>query len=488
MDTHRSRRSTLLALLAAPLLALALVACRGDAPPAPDPIAAEQAAEATPVAAEPASPAATESPTDDAAQAAAVAVPTPDPATIPDAAQTIRQAYGLMMSRLFREIAPEDVLTAGWRGVREEAGRQGLAERSLREIGAGTASIDAFSDEFNRFLAGPAASLNGTRLAQAAIRGMTEAVGDSHTRYVSPQQVQAQESVAEGSYVGIGIRVADRTDSRGLAIIEVYKNSPAEQAGLRPGDRIVRVDGNEIAGRQQSEISGQIRGAAGTAVNLTLSNATGDLRDLTITRGRVTIPIVESEIKAGEIGFIKLSSFPRRTATGVDAAAEIDAALLRLQGQGARAYILDLRGNPGGDVFTTVNITSNFVQESPIFVAVSRDGKRTTYPANRSRRPVNGPLAVLIDGGSASGAEVLVSAVKEYEAGYLIGTRTCGCLSVGQPQRLGDDSQIIVTTQQALTGRYEQSLEGVGLEPHEVVRGEQAQLDRAIEYLKGRLP
>jgi carboxyl-terminal processing protease len=191
------------------------------------------------------------------------------------------------------------------------------------------------------------------------------------------------------------------------------------------------------------------------------------------------------------IGYLKISAFPRRSFAR-DAAADFETALQALQAAGARALILDLRDNPGGDPFTSVDVASNFTQDGPIFVAVDRNGKRTVYPANMRRTLAGVPVVVLINGNSASGAEVVASALSEYGAAYLIGTTTCGCLSVGQPLRLDDKSEIVVTVQQALTGKLERSLEGKGLEPDEVVRSARTgepdlQIERAVEYLQAKL-
>jgi carboxyl-terminal processing protease len=191
------------------------------------------------------------------------------------------------------------------------------------------------------------------------------------------------------------------------------------------------------------------------------------------------------------VGYLRVSQFPRRSAT-VDAAGDFEQAILRLQASGAKAFVLDLRGNPGGDPTTSVDIASNFTQDGPIFVSVSRNGRRTVYQPNKNRLLVNAPLAVLTDGASASGAEVVASALSEYGVGHLIGTRTCGCLSVGQPLKLDDKSEIVVTVQQAVTGRYERSLEGQGLDPDETVRlsrtpGPDLPVERAVEYLRGKL-
>lgn len=406
------------------------------------------------------------------------------------AAKVFRQAYDELTSRLFREVQPAELLGPAWTALTDDARRQGLPSSAqlTRAQSGGTDSLPRFLDDFSRFLAGDGAGLNQDRLTQAAIRGMTAAVGDSHTRYLTPGQSASQSG--DSTYNGIGV-VTPASEGPGMVINEVYANSPAERAGLRAGDRIVRVNGLDVSMLSRDQISAQIRGEPGTTVTIGLLAADGSEREATVTRARITPPVINSRLLEDGIGYLRVAEFPCRTVEQ-NAAADFERALLALQGQGARAYILDLRGNPGGDPNTTVDIASNFSQDGPIFVAVDRAGKRIPYPPNRRRTLVVAPLVVLIDGASASGAEVVASALSEYGEGYLIGTRTCGCLSVGQPVHLDDTSEIIVTVQQALTGRYERSLEANGLEPNEVVRsartaGVDAPLARATEYLEGKL-
>jgi carboxyl-terminal processing protease len=473
--------------------ALLAAACAGNAPSQGDTVApAEQSIEPQTA---PAAPAAEEIPAAEPTPAAAAAPAAPASGiSSREAGALVGQAYRELTARLFREVQPGELLAAAWRGVRDEARRQGVlgVDQIQTHIDAGSGDVDAFVREFNLYLLGPGAGLDAGRLAQSAIRGMTAAVGDSHTRYVPPQQAQFQQR-GDGSYDGIGVVTADpRQDGGpGLMIREVYAGSPAEQAGLRVGDRIMRVNGADVASRPQAEVSGQIRGEPGTPVTLTVQDLQGALRDVTVMRARVLPPVVASRLVEANIGYLKIASFPRRSA-GRDAAADFEAAMLALQAAGARALILDLRDNPGGDPFTSVDVASNFTQDGPIFVAVDRNGKRTLYPANTRRTLANVPVVVLINSASASGAEVVASALAEYGAAYLIGTTTCGCLSVGQPLRLDDRSEIVVTVQQALTGKLERSLEGKGLEPDEIVRspragGADTQLERAVEYLQAKL-
>lgn len=408
----------------------------------------------------------------------------------------VRQAYTEISRNLYRAVTPRELLLPAWRAVGEEAARQGVTSLDLHTYQErGSEDIEAFAREFTAFATGPGRVLDTEHIAQAAVRAMAAAVGDSHTRYLAPELAESQQRWVDGipdSYTGIGIRI-DRSPE-GIIIAEVYPNSPAERAGLRPGDRVLRINGHDAATLALNDVSAQVRGPAGTEVRLTVQRAGEATRDVAISRARITVPfqpLVTSELLEDDIGYIRVRALPRQS-TAVDVARDFDEQLSRLLSQGARGLILDLRDNPGGDPLTSINITSHFVTDGPIFISINRQGRRTVYTAiNRSTR-FQGPLAVLVNRGTASGAEVIASALQEYGLGYLIGTRTCGCLSVGRPVELADASSLIVTVEQALTGRLERSLEGVGLDPDEVVRGSPgARVDgprqRAIQYLRGQI-
>lgn len=407
----------------------------------------------------------------------------------------VRQAYTEISRNLFRPVTPRELLLPAWRAVGEEASRQGAGVLDLRAYQErGADDIEAFAREFTAFAVGPGRGLDTGRMAQAIVRAMAAAVGDSHTRYLAPELADSQRRWVDGapdSYTGIGIRIDRLPD--GIAIAEVYPNSPAERAGLRPSDRILRINGHDAASLALPDVSAQVRGPEGTEVRLTVQRAGEGAREVVVSRARITVPsapLVTSELVDGDIAYIRVRALPRQSAAA-DVARDFDAHLSRLLAQGARALILDLRDNPGGDPLTSVSIASHFVTAGPIFVSVNREGQRTVYAAVNRPTPFYGPLVALVNRGTASGAEVIAAAVQEYGRGYLIGTRTCGCLSVGRPVELADSSRLIVTVERALTGRLERSLEGIGLEPDEVVRGTSGSTDglrqRAVQYLRGQL-
>lgn len=403
----------------------------------------------------------------------------------------VREAFDQIAGQLFREVSPNELLGPAWQAIAAEARHQGMRDDEISRYQArGDRDIEGFTRELSQYLAGPGRALDPAPLGPAAVRAMAAAVGDSHTRFLTPQQQRQQQDSADGdlSYVGIGVRLG--AIGGAATIADVYPDSPADRAGLRAGDRIVGVDGQDLATISLNDVSSRVRGPEGTEVRLTVQRPEEGMLDFTVNRTRVSVPIVSSRMIDGEIGYIAISSFPRKSAN-MDAAREFDEQLARLVARGARGLVLDLRFNPGGDPFASVAVASNFVPDGPIFISANRAGRRTVYPAVSRPTRFSGPVAVLVNRGTASGAEVVASALSEYGAGYVIGTRTCGCLSVGMPLQLGDTSGLMVTVEQAFTGRRERSLEGVGLAPDDVVSTTSGQRDiaeaRATSYLRNKL-
>ncbi len=470
-------------LLLAVGLALASASCSGGT----STVVRDQAGAPSPVITPAAASAPAEAPVASPSAAAAA-----DPiATSGPTADVIRQAYRQITGQLFRAVTPRELLAPAWQAVMADARRQGVDANTIQSTPADLDDIDTFVREFDRFTGSAGGSVDGARLGQVAVRAMASAVGDSHTRFLTPEQAENQRRSADGdtAYSGIGIRLEPLGGA--FTIAEVYSNTPAARAGLQAGDRIVRVNGRETTMLDLNGFSAQVRGPEGSEVRLTIQRSDDTLQDISLNRSRIALPVVTSRMLDAATGYIKIASLPRRSTT-VDAAREFDEQLRVLVEQGARGVVLDLRGNPGGDPFTSVAVASNFVPDGPIFISVNREGRRTTYPATTRPTLFRGPLAVLIDRGTASGAEVIASAVQEYGAGHLLGTRTCGCLSVGRPLQLGDSSGLIVTVEQALTGRQERSIEGIGLAPDQSVTadlsGRDLGLNRALSYLRSQTP
>ncbi len=319
-----------------------------------------------------------------------------------------------------------------------------------------------------------------------AIRGMLKALDDPNTYFVEPSDHEMEQAHLEGRHGGIGAEYA-MADGY-LRVVAVLQNSPAERADLRTGDVIVAVDGTEVLGLSQSEAILLIRGQeVGTEAVLTVLRE-GEAEALTIraVREEVEVPTVVWELREAGVGYIRLSFFGART-TG-----ELGRALQELEADGATRLVLDLRDNPGGMVSAAVEVAGQFIDTGVIYYERSRDGKDTVFNAKRGGAAVTMPLAVLVNGGTASAAEIVCGAIQDHQRGPLVGERTFGKGSLQSIHELSDNSSIHVTIAHWLTpDRHE--IEGGGLTPDlEITASEEVvlqdgdpQLEAALHYLAG---
>jgi len=324
----------------------------------------------------------------------------------------------------------------------------------------------------------------GKEVTYNAIRGIVERLGDQHTAFVDPKSAALFNSDMEGSFEGIGAQV-ELAEGGGVRLRYLFPNQPAEKAGLRPGDVIIAVDGKDITKLSLLEAISLIRGPRDTRVVLTIRRGQEQPFDVTVTRARIEIPVVETKTLAnGKIQYVALSEFssiaPNRLADALNKA-------LATRPTG---LILDLRGNPGGLLDAAVRIGSYFVPDGPILIERTKDGSEKVY--NRTGRYLLGstPLVVLVDGGSASASEIVAGAIQDAGTGVLIGEKTFGKGSVQLPNTLSDGSQLRVTIAHWFTPKG-RGIHGTGLEPdvkvsltkEDAAANRDPQLDRAVQYL-----
>jgi carboxyl-terminal processing protease len=293
---------------------------------------------------------------------------------------------------------------------------------------------------------------------------------------------------------GIGVLFARRDTSPGAApsgpvVQDVFPGGPAAKAGLLPGDTIVSVNGHDAAVITPQALQDQLRGKVGTAVTLGVQRGTSAVFSVTIVRAEITPPEVTFRIVAPGVGYMALRTF------GVDAGKQVAHAIDRLRAGGATSFILDLRNNGGGFRDQSVDVASLFVG-GPILSQQERVGKATTYSAKNEAR-LDAPLAILVNGDTASGSEIVAAAVQDNKAGTVIGTKTFGKGLVQEVYPLPDGSAMKITTARYLTsGGHD--INDVGVMPDIVVElpagssigvaGSDAQLDRAITELNAPQP
>ncbi len=326
--------------------------------------------------------------------------------------------------------------------------------------------------------------VNDELMMQGAIRGMMESLGDQHSSYMDPDQFRQSNMEIDGEYEGIGAWVD--TTGEYLTIVSPMPGSPAEKAGLKPGDQIVAIDGEDMTGIDGSLVIRKVLGPAGSSLTLTIFRE-GELEpfDVTLERARIVLPIVEYEMLEGNLAYIKLYSFSE------NATQEFTKALKDLMDQKPDGMIFDLRNNPGGVRDIAVEITSQFIGDGVIMYQEYGDGSRDTFEAVDGGLATDIPLVVLINEGSASGSEIVAGAIQDYERGTLVGAISFGKGSVQNWIPLDNEQGLVrVTVARWLTpnGR---TIHELGVEPDiEIEYSEEdflneidPQLDKAIEIL-----
>lgn len=301
------------------------------------------------------------------------------------------------------------------------------------------------------------------KMIDGAIEGMLDSLGDNgHTRYLSPETARSEREELSGKFEGIGAYI-DVKDGLPL-IVQPMEGSPAEQAGLRPNDVILKVDGTEVHGITVTELRSRVRGPKDTQVTLTVQHV-GDSApvDITITRAEIKTPSVSWRMLPNNVALVHLNQFAER------AGEEIKQALSDARAQGAKAVVLDLRNNPGGYVNELVSVATQFLPtDTTVLIEQDRGGSQTPYKTAEGGVATDMPLVVLINSNSASSAEILAGALQDAGRARLVGEPTFGTATVLRTFNLNGGAQVRIGTAQWLTPKGE-VVRGKGIQPDEMV-------------------
>ena len=298
-------------------------------------------------------------------------------------------------------------------------------------------------------------NLDEQALTRGAARGMVAATGDPHTAYMDPDEAKEFEKSLSGNIGGgIGAEIAKRHNVP--TIIRPLKNSPAEKAGIKAGDVIVKVNDTVVTDMPVDQVVQRIRGDVGTTVKLVLSRG-GERKDVTVTREKVVAPAAEWKID-GEIGILTVSRFNDDTGKQARQAAE------EFRSAGVKKVILDLRGNPGGTVAAAQALAGLWLDRQ--VVMTQRRGEQVVSTEKSTGQPLLGDIktVVLINGGSASASEIVAGALKDYGKATLVGEKTYGKGSVQRPIDLADGSVLKVTEARWYTP-HGKNIDKSGIEP-----------------------
>jgi carboxyl-terminal processing protease len=282
--------------------------------------------------------------------------------------------------------------------------------------------------------------------AYEAVREMIGLLEDPYTRFMDPQEFRNMQIDTSGELTGVGIQITQEEETEEIIVVAPIEDTPAFEAGLRSQDIILKIDGESTAGMDLNDAVSRIRGPVGSDVTLTVRREEQEI-DFTLTRARIEIHPVRYSVKEagdGPIGYIRLTQFSS------NASSEMEEAIEDLESQDVAGYILDLRSNPGGLLYSSIEIARMWLDEGGIVSTVNRQGVVDEEVAN-DRALTDKPLVVLVDGGSASASEILSGALQDNDRAQLVGTQTFGKGLVQSVRSLPDGSGVAITIAKYLT-------------------------------------
>ena len=397
--------------------------------------------------------------------------------------------YTTIMARYYEPVDPAALLQGARSGIIAYLASRGVSNPNIPPASAHADRYRAES-EIDRDVA-LAVARYGTRvrtgeLVSKTIESELAALHDPYTVLFRPAAFKKFVGFLDGKPVaGIGAELDVDPQTHAVRVVDVFAGSPAEDAGLVPGDVIASIDGAPPPATTAADVATALRGVPGSTVRLGISRDGTAREPLAIVRRVVSAPDATGRVIADGIGYVRLRSF------GAQSAQQLDAVLAKLRTANARAYVLDLRANGGGYRDAAIAVASHFVRGTIVTIQ-ERTGKPALFAAKAGTTPLGVPLAVLVDGDSASAAEIVAGAVQDDKTGTLVGTRTFGKGLVQETFALPDGGAIKMTTARYLTpaGR---DIDKVGITPDIVVAqpadahpgqlGRDAQLDRALALL-----
>ncbi len=289
-------------------------------------------------------------------------------------------------------------------------------------------------------------ALQSKPLTYGAISGMVSALGDTgHSTFLSPEMLKQENNFTQGHFEGIGAELQAKDGH--AVIVAPMDNSPAQKAGLRPGDIILKVDGQSVDGLPLAQVVGKILGPAGTSVTLTIVNPTNnDTRDITLVRARITLNNVTwARLPGTTVAHVRIAAFSQ----GVTQA--LQKALTDIQQQGMTGIVLDLRNDPGGELDEAIGVASQFLKSGDVLLEKNAQGQITHVAVKPGGLATNLPMVVLVNGGTASAAEIVAGALQDAHRATIVGETTFGTGTVLNQFPLSDGSALLLATEEWLT-------------------------------------
>lgn len=319
------------------------------------------------------------------------------------------------------------------------------------------------------------------KIYDGALKGMVGVLNDPYSSYLDNQDFEALSTMTEGHFGGVGMVMGLRKDNQ-FVVVSPIEDTPAYKAGIKAGDILLKIDGEDLSGQSLNEVVKKIRGQDGSQVTLTLKRSSEEAKDITVTRSDIKLKSVYGRMDGDGIGYIRVTNFNE------DTDKDFGEKLQQLRDQGMKALVLDLRDNPGGLLESGVGVARYLVPKGPIVSVTDKDGN--TQTESSSLEKVDFPLAVLVNHGTASAAEIVSGAIQDTGSGKLFGVKTYGKGVVQNIFLLSNQTAVKLTVARYYTpsGR---SIDKVGITPDEVVEaaGEEGanQLQAAENYLRQQL-
>lgn len=367
-------------------------------------------------------------------------------------------------------------------GIKQTAKSDILTGKTVKKIDELMSYIDLYyNDDYDE-----------EDVRNAIYAGALEGLGDPYSVYYTADEYKDMQINTSGNYYGIGAALSQDAKTKEVTISKVYEGTPAEEAGLKDGDQIVKVNDTVSTSEELSNLVQEIRGEEGTTVHLKVYRSSNDKTfEVDVERKNVELPSITSKLLDGGIGYIQISEFQSKTAE------QFKSALADLKKQGMKSLIVDVRSNPGGLITAVSNILDQILPEGTVVYTEDKYGKREDYTSDSNC--LDCPIAVLVNENSASASEIFAGAIKDYNYGTLIGTKTFGKGIVQTVFPLEDGDAVKLTTAKYYTpkGNY---IHGVGIEPDIELTYKYSgpedeaydmkydnQLQKAIEVLNGEM-
>jgi carboxyl-terminal processing protease len=412
-------------------------------------------------------------------------------------------SYAYLVQNFYKKVEPQNVLDGAHENLIAYLKAQGIAAPKIADVhasGDDLTNVHELQHEVNGAIAAYGAKVGATKITYAAIAGVLGSVKDKYTTFLDPKAYAELNEGLDGlSFGGVGLTYSIDDATKNIHVENVIIDGPSDRAGVRDDDEISTINGQAvkdiIAGAaldvQQTRIQKLLRGDPGTKVTVGIVRNGVAIDPITIMRETIKQPSVLSKLLPGDIGYAQLSVFGQNTGD------ELNAALNRLQSEGAKAYVLDLRYNGGGYLNAAIDVSSKFIASGPIVTVQARAGQSTEYDAENTAITPR-PLAVLVNGYTASASEITAGAIEDSGVGTLIGTKTYGKGVVQTIFPLRDGSAVKITTARYFTPDGH-DINTVGIQPQieseipkdtkirQGVPDQDPQLARAISFLQSKI-